>query len=134
MQIWRHYVGGLIATNRYFPHQQYLLLDGVPRTLRQAELFAPFLNILKIIVIDTPNLDVLIKRLQRRAFIEHRQDDTNEQILRTRMQVYQKETLKVLDFYPQELICRFNADQRPLEVLRDVLSELCGLLSYTEEE
>ena len=34
IQIWHHYVHGLIATNRYFPEQQLLLLDGIPRTLR----------------------------------------------------------------------------------------------------
>ncbi len=30
IQIWHHYVNGLIATNRYFPSQQLLLLDGIP--------------------------------------------------------------------------------------------------------
>src|SRR6267142_1259017 len=38
IQIWDHFVHGLIATNRYFPSQQLLLLDGIPRTLRQADL------------------------------------------------------------------------------------------------
>jgi adenylate kinase len=129
LQIWRHYVGGLIATNRYFPHQQFLLLDGVPRTERQAELFGEYIEVMHIIVLETKNIDVLIKRMQRRAIIERRMDDTDDEVLRTRMQVYQKETVKLLECYPSSLISRFNADQTPLEVLRDVLSKLCNLLS-----
>ncbi len=133
LQIWRHYVGGLIATNRYFPHQQFLLLDGVPRTARQAELFAPFLKIMKVIVLDTANQEALLKRMQRRAIIERRMDDADDKVLNTRMQVYQKETVRLLEHYPKELIARFNADQRPLQVLRDVLVKLCDLLSHSEE-
>ena len=133
LQIWRHYVEGLIATNRYFPHEQFLLLDGVPRTVRQTELFAPYLNVLHIIVLETSNYEVLIKRMQRRAIIERRQDDADEKVLRTRMEVYERETAKLLQHYPKEQISRFNADQRPLEVLRDVLVRLCDLLSHSEE-
>ncbi|MBI2743357.1 MAG: nucleoside monophosphate kinase [Chlamydiales bacterium] len=133
LQIWRHYVEGLIATNRYFPHQQFLLLDGVPRTSHQTELFAPHIKIMHIIVLDTGNYEALIKRIQRRAIIERRMDDADDKVLRTRMQVYEKETIKLLERYPKELISRFNADQRPLEVFRDVLVKLCGLLSHSEE-
>lgn len=133
LQIWRHYVGGLIATNRYFPHEQFLLLDGVPRTAPQTELFAPYLNVLHIIVLDTSNFEVLLKRMRRRAIIERRADDADENVLRTRMEVYEKETAKLLAHYPKHLISRFNADQRPLEVLRDVLVKLCDLLSHSEE-
>lgn len=132
LEIWRHYVEGLVATNRYFPHQQFLLLDGVPRTSHQVELFAPFLKVVHIIVLDTGNYEMLIKRLQRRAIIERRLDDADDAVLRKRMEVYQKETVELLGRYPKELISRFNADQRPLEVLRDVLVKLGGLLSHIE--
>jgi adenylate kinase len=133
VQIWRHYVGGLIATNRYFPHQQFLLLDGVPRTYRQAELLDKHVSIMQIIVLETQNPEILIKRMQRRAIIERRMDDVDDKILRTRMQVYERETLKLLEYYPKELISRFNADQRPLEVLSDVLVKLGFFLSHSEE-
>src|SRR5271154_2059114 len=72
LEIWRHYVGGLIATNRYFPHQQLLLLDGIPRTIQQAELLEKYIQIMHIIVLETPNVEELIKRMKRRALIERR--------------------------------------------------------------
>jgi len=45
------------------------------------------------------------------------------------MEIYEQETFPVIQHYPKELIARFNADQRPLEVLRDILISLSDLLS-----
>jgi len=133
VKIWHHYVDGLIATNRYFPHQQLLLLDGIPRTAAQAKLLDRYLNVLKIIVLDMEDVDALMKRMKRRAMIERRMDDFDEKVLRNRMQVYQNETVQLLEHYPGKIISRFNADQRPLEVLRDVLVELSDLLSHSKD-
>lgn len=131
--IWHHFVEGLIATNRYFPHQQLLLLDGIPRTVHQAELLEKYIQIMHIIVLETHNIDELIKRMKRRALIERRADDLEDTVLETRMRVYAEDTQKLLDHYPSSLISRFKADQRPLEVLRDVLAKLSHLLSHSEE-
>jgi adenylate kinase len=131
--IWHHFVEGLIATNRYFPHQQLLLLDGIPRTIHQAQLLEKHIQIMHIIVLETQNTDELIKRMKRRGLIERRADDLEDTVLETRMRVYAEDTHKLLGHYPSHLISRFKADQRPLEVLRDVLSKLSHLLSHSEE-
>jgi adenylate kinase len=131
--IWHHFVEGLIATNRYFPHQQLLLLDGIPRTIVQADLLEKYIQIMHIIVLETQNSDELIKRMKRRALIERRADDLEDTVLETRMKVYAEDTHKLLEHYPPNLISRFKADQRPLEVLRDVLAKLSHLLSHSEE-
>lgn len=129
IQIWHHYVNGLIATNRYFPSEQLLLLDGIPRTIRQADLLQRYVQIERIIVLDIGNVDELIKRIQRRALIEKRTDDMDPRVLRTRMEVYERDTLKLLKHYPSEILSHFNAAQKPLEVLRDVLVSLSDLFS-----
>ncbi len=131
IQIWHHYVNGLIATNRYFPKKQLLLLDGIPRTPTQVELTRPYLNILAVLVFEMPNIEGLIKRLQKRAIIEKRMDDADEGVLRKRMEVYEKETLQLLKCFPEKVIHKCNADQRPMEVLRDVLSSMANILSYS---
>lgn len=128
IRIWHHFVHGLIATNRYFPAEQLLLLDGIPRTLRQADLLDRYLKIEQIIVLEIEEIDELVKRLQRRAIIEKRTDDMDPHVLHTRMEVYQRDTLKLLQHYPSKLITRFRANQKPLEVLRDVLVRLSSLL------
>jgi len=128
IQIWHHYVHGLIATNRYFPAEQLLLLDGIPRTIRQADLLQKYIIVEKIIVLEVANPQELIKRIQRRALIEKRTDDLDAGVLKTRMDVYQRDTAKVLKHYPESLIATFDAAQTPLEVLRDVLVKLSSLL------
>lgn len=133
IEMWKHYVDGLISTNRYFPRKQFLLLDGIPRTLSQAMILDQHIEVVKVIALDMSNIEVLLKRMKRRALIEKRQDDADEAVLKTRMQVYEKETLELLSHYPSSLISHFNADQKPLEVLRDVLIELSDLLSHPEK-
>ncbi len=130
IQIWHHFVHGLIATNRYFPNQQLLLLDGIPRTLKQADFLEKHVRVEGIIVLEIEDIEVLVKRLQRRAVIEKRLDDMDTDILRTRMEVYVKDTSRLLKHYPSSLISRFNADQKQLEVLRDVLVRLTDLLAH----
>ncbi|HSX37904.1 MAG TPA: nucleoside monophosphate kinase [Chlamydiales bacterium] len=127
IQIWHHFVHGLIATNRYFPSQQLLLLDGIPRTIRQAVLLERYIQIERIIVLEIEDIQKLIKRIQRRAMIEKRTDDMDPHVLETRMEIYEQDTLKLLKHYPQEVLSRFNADQKPLEALRDVLVSLSYL-------
>ncbi|MDE3055239.1 MAG: nucleoside monophosphate kinase [Verrucomicrobiota bacterium] len=129
VEIWRHYVHGLMATNRYFPERQLLLLDGIPRTVCQARLLEAHICVERLIVLEVPKPAILLERLRRRALIEKRHDDMDEGILRARMEVYQQETTPLLSHYPSALISRFDATQTPLEVLRDVLKELCPLLT-----
>ena len=129
IEIWHHYVMGLIATNRYFPDEQLILLDGIPRTKHQAEILDSYVEVQKIILLESKSKDVLVQRLKRRALIERRFDDSDEKILRSRMEIYEQETIPVLAHYPEEKIVRFDAELRPLEVLRDILTSLCEILS-----
>lgn len=129
IEIWHHYVLGLIATNQYFPKEQLLLLDGIPRTVKQAEILERYIDVKKIVLLENKDKDTLIQRLRRRALVEKRHDDKDEGVLRKRMEIYEQETFPVIQHYPEALIARFNSDQRPLEVLRDILISLSDLLS-----
>jgi adenylate kinase len=127
VQIGLNYIDGLIATNRYFPSEQLLLLDGIPRTIRQVDLLQSHLQIEKIIVLEVKDPEELIHRIQRRALVEKRTDDLDRKTLLTRLELYEKETSKVLNHFPERLLARFNGSQKPLEVLRDVLVSLSTL-------
>lgn len=129
VEIWYYYMSGLIATNRYYPHEQLLLLDGIPRTQPQVEILKKYIEVKKIIVLEVKKQEDLLKRLQKRALIERRQDDLDPKIFKTRMEVYERETAKILSDYPEKDVIRFNADQKPLEVLRDVLVKLTDVLT-----
>ncbi len=129
IKIWHYYVLGLISTNRYFPNEQYLLLDGIPRTVEQAKQLDQYIEIEAIIVLRAAKQSTLLKRMQRRALIEKRHDDMDQSVLKKRFEVYNKDTKEVLNYYKGENIYRFEASKKPLEVLRDILDDLCHILA-----
>lgn len=129
IEIWKYYVQGLIATNSYYPEGQDLLLDGIPRTIEQAQMLGSFINVRHIIVIEISNSKELLRRMQNRARLEGRIDDLDMEVLKKRLEIYQEQNQKVLEYYPKHLISTVDGSQKPLEVLRDVLVRLSHLLS-----
>lgn len=126
--IWREYMDNLITTLRYRPKEQLLILDGIPRTMAQAQLLNAYLAIESILVLEITNTETLIQRIKKRAVIEGREDDIQEAVLYKRMEVYKQETFKLLDNYPKNKIFTINADQSPPRVLRDALIALTPIL------
>lgn len=121
ISIWKRYTQGLIDTNRFFPGQQLLLLDGIPRTSGQVDLIAESVDVLHIIALQVQDPDILQRRIARRAKIEKRLDDADPEVFRKRFEEYSAKTLKVVGRYPAETIKYYSAQQTPIEVLRDVL-------------
>ena len=62
-----------------------------------------------------------IEKNEKRAFIEKRFDHSYDNIMRIRVHIYEKDTKSLVAHYLELLISRFNGDQKPLEVLRDIL-------------
>ena len=80
------------------------ILDGFPRTAAQAELVDRTLaargqRLSHILLLDVSE-DELVRRMQTRAGLEGRSDDTPEAI-RTRLQVYQRDTAPLIAHYAQ---------------------------------
>lgn len=120
MDVWHSFVKGLIAKGSYHPDKQRLIMDGLPRTVTQANMIQQLVDIEKVIVLDA-ELSVFIERLKSRALIENRADDADETVLQKRMDVYTKETLAVLACFPVEKVTKINANQSREAVLSDVL-------------
>lgn len=124
VEIFTKYIEGLINTNRFFPERQLLILDGFPRTVKQGELFSSSLEVQKTLLLQVPDEEVLITRLEKRALIEGRKDDADRAVLKKRMDVYRQQTEALLSFYPKSIQSTVNADQKPTAVFRDVLAAL----------
>ena len=122
IQIFSRYVGGLIDTNKFDPAKESFLLDGIPRTVAQAELIKSVVSIKHIFVLEIADYSVIIERLIKRAAIEGRQDDIDESVVRARMNEYETKTAAVLGVYDPSLITKINGAGTPDEVFRDVLS------------
>lgn len=105
-----------------------VLLDGFPRTVRQAELLELQLRTLgkkvyRVLQLAVPE-GTLVNRLLRRAEVENRPDDTFKTI-RHRLQVFREQTAPVIGYYSQQgLVRQVNGDQDQDKVFLDVLAEL----------
>jgi adenylate kinase len=80
------------------------VLDGFPRTAAQAELVDKTLNarghrLNHILLLDVTE-EELVRRMQSRALVEGRSDDTPATIA-TRLQVYQRDTAPLVAHYAQ---------------------------------
>jgi len=128
IEIWDEFVKDKIKTKEFDFLNQFLLLDGIPRTLKQAILLEKYIKVEYIIVLEMKDTNKLIARLKNRAKIENREDDLNEDVLKNRMDIYLKDTTKILKHYPVSKIFNFNADQNKLEVIKDILIKFADIL------
>ena len=104
----------------FLPSDNFLL-DGYPRTLKQAVLHEEKYSINKAIYLHTPN-ELLILRLLKRAELENRPDDTLLSI-QNRLLIYEQETKPLLAFYKTKLLPIDGNKERHL-VLEDILHHL----------
>lgn len=103
-----------------------VLLDGFPRTLRQAQALDRMLadeghRVDFVVALDVPEHE-LVDRILRRAEVEGRADDTREAIAE-RMHEYHKLTEAVLDHYrkgrvPVERVSGLGAPEEVFERIR----------------
>jgi adenylate kinase len=131
MRLWREYVDSLIEHDQYNPATEVLVLDGIPRSRVQAKAIIEHIDVLGIIALTCPDLDVIVKRLGRRAIQQGRPDDADEAVIRRRFGVFADQTTPVLEYFDDDLIHEINAVQRPANVLRDVLAVI---LPYVDGE
>jgi len=124
IKIWRKSLEGQVALGNYKPHEDILILDGLPRNIHQVELVKEHINVRRILHLVCEDEEAMIHRIRRRAIRENRVDDANESIIRHRYDVYHDQTAPVLECYPDELISQINAMGSPAEVLQLVLKEL----------
>ena len=99
--------------------QKGFLLDGYPRTIQQSIFLEEFLakKKLKINYVVDFLIDekTIIKRIKSRALIEGREDD-NEQVIKTRISKYDKETKPVCNFYAKKYPDQYLSIDGSLEI------------------
>lgn len=106
------------------PLDQRIIFDGYPRNLEQAQSLDELLQkngrTAKMIYITLPD-EVAVRRLTRRATIEHRPDDLDEAAVQNRLQVFHQEAQDLLKHYrEQNRLMEVNGDQSIEEVTRDI--------------
>ena len=81
------------------------LFDGFPRTAAQADALDKLLDLKNASIAIMLALEVseeeLVKRLMKRGETSGRSDDTNENVIRARIEEYHAKTTSVADYYRQ---------------------------------
>jgi adenylate kinase len=127
IELWLSSINGMMATNRFNPEADTLLLDGIPRNPAQAKLMTELVEVKAIFNLFCPVVDKLVARLQRRALKENRLDDANVEVIRARLETYKRDTRAVLACYPESIIHQIDSTQEPMLVLLDILKILARL-------
>ncbi|MEZ6243497.1 MAG: nucleoside monophosphate kinase [Phycisphaerales bacterium] len=121
VKMWAENIHAQTILSIYKPHDDLLILDGIPRTLKQAQIMDEHVDVLAIVHLVCKDKDAMIKRLRRRALKENRADDAREDVIRNRWKVYEQETAPVLGHYPASVIHEVDAIGSPASVLQHVL-------------
>jgi adenylate kinase len=119
--LWRDFISRCIASGRFHPETDTLVLDGIPRNVHQAEMLSDTVKVVSMLYLVCRDMDTLVARLQRRALHENRLDDANLDTIRRRFVTYEAETAPVLDFYGKKMVHRINATRSPIAVLLSIL-------------
>jgi adenylate kinase len=87
------------------PQAKGFLFDGFPRTRAQSEaldeLLAGKKAAINVVLALSVSEEELVKRLLNRGLTSGRSDDTNEEIIRARIEEYRRKTSAVADYYQQ---------------------------------
>jgi adenylate kinase len=128
IRVFKNWLEGQRAADRFKPRDQLLILDGIPRTVDQCEMFRGYIDVKVILHLECNNEDLILDRIRRRAILENRPDDANDSVTRRRLEVYRAETEPILNHYPRDIICDIESSGRPSEVLLECLKHLVPVL------
>jgi len=127
IRLWRESIAAQEALGRFSPTKDTLILDGIPRNPNQAKILNDTLDVRAVFNLSCSDFDKLVKRLQTRALRENRLDDANLNVIKQRLETYDRETKSVLDFYGKDLVHTIDSTQTPINVLRDILRIIAKL-------
>lgn len=121
IQLWQVQIENAVEAHRFKPDLDYLVLDGIPRSVEQARAMKGLIEVKKVFHLTCPDRQQLVTRLKKRALKDNRLDDANESVIRTRLDTYEAESKPVLDYYGPDLVQTIDATQSPAKVLLEIL-------------
>jgi adenylate kinase len=121
INLWAKNIKASTLDGEFVPERDMLVLDGIPRNVTQARMLGETLDVRAVFNLACSDMSKMVERLQRRALRENRLDDANLEVIRQRLEVYERETRPVLDFYGPKLVHPIDSSQSPLNVLRNIL-------------
>jgi adenylate kinase len=127
ISLWAKNIQASTLDGKFNPDRDTLVLDGIPRNVHQAEMLKDTLDVKAVFNLSCADMNKMIERLQRRALRENRLDDANLDVIRRRLETYERESQPVLDYYGPKLVHKIDSTEAPVNVLRAVLDVVTKL-------
>ena len=102
----------------------FLVIDGVPRSARQVDLLNQKVQVIKIFKLSVYDERLVIERLRRRARDQNRPDDASDAVIQHRLRVYRDETEQCIRSYPGTILTRIQANQPIFDVHLDIIQAM----------
>jgi adenylate kinase len=134
VQLWRANIKNRVDAYQFKPDIDFLVLDGIPRNVEQAQLMEPDIEVVKVFHLSCPNREELARRLRKRALKDNRYDDASEEVIQKRFATYEAETKPILDYYSGDKVVDIDASMAPARVLHKMLDEIMKLPVWHEVE
>ena len=127
-------VGMISSALENNPQAKGFLFDGFPRTAAQSEALDKLLKLKNTEIGVVLALDVseeeLVHRLLNRGFTSGRSDDTNEEVIRARIDEYRKKTTVVAEHYDKhDKVVKVPGEGTVDEIFNALCSEINNRLS-----
>ena len=132
VQLWKGRIDDEVRTHRFKPDIDFLVLDGIPRNLEQAQLMDQHIEVLQVFHLSCPNREELRRRLRKRALKENRFDDASDEVIDRRIRTYENESKPMLDHYHKHLVMDLDAARTPVQVLNDILTRISNRPDWIE--
>jgi adenylate kinase len=111
---------------------RYYLIDGYPRTLKQAISLDQMINTQIVLWINVSD-ETTIKRNLNRGLTSGRPDDSNIEIIKKRLDSYKELSIPIKDYY-EDCIIEIDGEGTPDEVYRDISDMLFDTYKETYKE
>lgn len=117
------------------PEANGFIFDGFPRTIPQAEALDHLMTeegtvIHALIALQVPD-EAIVERIKLRGATSGRTDDSDENIIRNRINVYNTETTPVFDYYAQQ---GKSHSVNGLGSIEEILERLCTVIESVDRE
>lgn len=124
VKLWKIRIDQNVESHLFHPDHDFLVLDGIPRNIQQAEMLKDVINVRRVFHLSCPDRSKLVSRLKRRALRDNRFDDANEEVIRHRLETYEEESRPLLEHYGSNIRVPIDAMQSPIDVLQKIVEVL----------
>jgi adenylate kinase len=132
IELWKSQIEALAAASAYKPDIDCLVLDGIPRNVRQAELLDQYVDVHQVFHLSCPNREELVRRMRKRALKDNRIDDASDAVISQRIATYDAETKPILAHYPKDRVFEIDATAPPVKVLAEIVQRIVSLPIYQQ--